>query len=535
MMKKTKTKKSVFLSLLFSCFSFCCTNEVSAQQQQQQQQQERCPTTRERKPWKDLTCAEQNEFFASIRRLKDNGIYDEFARVHIQNAAPSHGTPEFLPWHRWFIYQFESALRRVSADPCITLPYWDWESDAGRESRASIMAGNAFGSFAGVDTRTRRCRWTTVDGSCLQRDMDPSFRFWSQSRLVALMTQYRQYADDFPNNPNRNNGFRAAFESGPHAVPHNMIGGNMIDPTSANDPIFFLHHSNVDRLWAMWQDYRGQSTRTTFSAPEHYEGRRLNSPMPFHGNNNIWNFRLSNGSFPSPQQVMSNSGDALRVRYIQDRMIPNHLPNRQWFSSRPRFSTGCNQRQGRTLFLGEDDDDDNEELQRNITSAGIQTISTTNDGSSSSKQQQHQQSQTGRHQWLPNFRGRKGNRLDSSKPPSSNNQFVTDPMDGLIDTTTPASYCLGLNTFQSTVDRERWNTLCKSFMSQLETDNHSTSLLLSPTFVTEMVTNLTSIMALEECQFMGNPINAKEAWMNHMQLSNERVAIMDCFHIPDRI
>jgi Common central domain of tyrosinase len=200
-------------TIIFFSSLFCCIPKETAAQQQQSQQ--RCPLTRERKPWKDLSCSEQNEYLASIRRLKDNGLYDEFVQVHIQNEAASHGTPEFLPWHRWFIYQFESALRQVSADPCITLPYWDWENDAGKESRSHIFDGDAFGSFAGMDVRTGRCGWTTAAGGCLQRDMDPSFPFWSQSRLVGLMTRYSQYADDFPNNPDRNNGFRAAFEAGP--------------------------------------------------------------------------------------------------------------------------------------------------------------------------------------------------------------------------------------------------------------------------------------------------------------------------------
>lgn len=31
----------------------------------------------------------------------------------------------------------------------------------------------------------------------------------------------------------------------------------MLLPTSPNDPVFFLHHSNVDRLWAEWQDAHG--------------------------------------------------------------------------------------------------------------------------------------------------------------------------------------------------------------------------------------------------------------------------------------
>lgn len=226
-----QTTKMNLLKLTWIVVSFYSLEIASAQQQQQQTV---CPLTRERKPWDDLTCSEQQEYLAAIRQLKQNGIYDEFVRVHMQNEAESHGTPEFLPWHRWFIWQFESALRTVSTnDPCMTLPYWPWEMDAGHETQSHIFDASAFGSFDGVNTRTGQCQWSlaTAGGNtgggggrrgCLQRDMDTSFRFWSSTRLVGLMTQYRQYADDFPNNPNRNNGFRAALESGPRTCYNSL-------------------------------------------------------------------------------------------------------------------------------------------------------------------------------------------------------------------------------------------------------------------------------------------------------------------------
>ncbi|KAE8241654.1 hypothetical protein A4X13_0g7325 [Tilletia indica] len=40
---------------------------------------------------------------------------------------------------------------------------------------------------------------------------------------------------------------------GPHSAIHRAFGGDMLLPQSANDPAFFLHHANVDRLWWLWQ------------------------------------------------------------------------------------------------------------------------------------------------------------------------------------------------------------------------------------------------------------------------------------------
>jgi tyrosinase len=57
---------------------------------------------------------------AALDSLKRSGIYDDFVNAHEWMNEDAHGRPAFLPWHRWFIYEFESALRRVASNPCIT-------------------------------------------------------------------------------------------------------------------------------------------------------------------------------------------------------------------------------------------------------------------------------------------------------------------------------------------------------------------------------------------------------------------------------
>jgi len=52
-------------------------------------------------------------------------------------------------------------------------------------------------------------------------------------------------------------GFRNNLEGfigpGMHNAAHMWVGGSMMPATSPNDPVFFLHHANVDRIWANWQ------------------------------------------------------------------------------------------------------------------------------------------------------------------------------------------------------------------------------------------------------------------------------------------
>ncbi|KAF5632290.1 Tyrosinase [Fusarium tjaetaba] len=55
--------------------------------------------------------------------------------------------------------------------------------------------------------------------------------------------------------------YRQELEAGPHGAIHSAIGGDMVSNTSPNDPIFFLYHTQIDRLWSLWQQ-EDPKTRT---------------------------------------------------------------------------------------------------------------------------------------------------------------------------------------------------------------------------------------------------------------------------------
>lgn len=42
-----------------------------------------------------------------------------------------------------------------------------------------------------------------------------------------------------------------------HGRVHLWVNGNMGSSSSPNDPVFWLHHANLDRIWAEWQDAHG--------------------------------------------------------------------------------------------------------------------------------------------------------------------------------------------------------------------------------------------------------------------------------------
>ena len=50
----------------------------------------------------------------------------------------------------------------------------------------------------------------------------------------------------------RKKGVQGTLEATPHNGVHNWMGGNMATMLSPRDPLFYLHHSNCDRIWANW-------------------------------------------------------------------------------------------------------------------------------------------------------------------------------------------------------------------------------------------------------------------------------------------
>lgn len=152
---------------------------------------------------------------------------------------------------------------------------------------------------------------------------------------------------------------------------------------SPDDPLFFLHHANVrklgfesvsrvvlpfcyyltillrqflqvDRIFSLWQDhYDHDLVRKDAYTSEHYSGD-LDAILPFGGGGAFdaddW-FRLpSTGSFPTPRDLLSNDGDVVRVRYVEDALAYNlaqvtvetggYIPNKNWFTF-PSRSKGC--------------------------------------------------------------------------------------------------------------------------------------------------------------------------------------------------
>ncbi|MBL9174490.1 MAG: tyrosinase family protein [Verrucomicrobiales bacterium] len=90
-----------------------------------------------------------------------------------------------------------------------------------------------------------------------------------------------------------------------HGRVHLWIGGNMSSSSSPNDPLFWLHHANLDRIWAEWQDRHG-----IFNFPsEWYYLDASSTVVPVSAADPLWGFRAGTGY---PRTVTSL--DTLEIR-----------------------------------------------------------------------------------------------------------------------------------------------------------------------------------------------------------------------------
>lgn len=214
-----------------------------------------------------------------------------------RNAA--HAGPAFLPWHRFMLALFEAHLQRVLNDDSVSLPYWDWAADGDidpdEQRTAPIWAEDAMGGD-GTPVASGPFGGTSSWRVRIESDPDAGFRavnrglnrqFNRQRGLprrseLASVLQLTPY--DNPPWDRNSPSFRNALEGWTdrpqfHNLVHVWVGGDMAYATSPNDPVFFLHHCNVDRIWESWMQIHGRVYMPDDRAPDDLLGHRLGDDL----------------------------------------------------------------------------------------------------------------------------------------------------------------------------------------------------------------------------------------------------------------
>jgi Common central domain of tyrosinase/Polyphenol oxidase middle domain len=147
-----------------------------------------------------------------------------------------HGNYFFWSWHRMYLYYFERIIRQMSGDPTWVLPYWNWSSPSQRHLPPMFRD-----TSSELYTSHRNSAMNNGTGSLPAFDVDYSSAF-SQTNFTTASSN-------------------AFLQGTPHGAVHVDVGGWMGSvPTAGQDPIFYLHHCNIDRLWNLWLAQGGGRT-----------------------------------------------------------------------------------------------------------------------------------------------------------------------------------------------------------------------------------------------------------------------------------
>ncbi|KAI8057742.1 hypothetical protein BDF22DRAFT_662196 [Syncephalis plumigaleata] len=249
-----KAPVAVLLSISMMMTLTVDVSPVAAQRRGNAIRLNSCPNgIKPRREIRTLSTSEREAYIAAIKEMQKGTRptrYDEFAQVHNEARVYAHNNALFFPWHRYYLALYEHELQQSNKD--VMLPYWDWSIDSQAPSTSIIFRPDYFG---GDGRDGDHC---VEDGpfaeatiyyprpGCLTRNFQ-QFRgaidnFYSPEALQGIITRSRSYND-----------FRRQIEGAPHGAVHSGIGGAMATMYSPNDPIFFMHHAMVDRLWMRWQ------------------------------------------------------------------------------------------------------------------------------------------------------------------------------------------------------------------------------------------------------------------------------------------
>jgi polyphenol oxidase len=168
-----------------------------------------------------------------------------------------HGSWLFLPWHRAYLYFHERILGSLIGDRTLRLAYWDWDLGAHAGPPPAWVTPNTAANPLWDGAR-----------SAVAGDAAPS------SIVGPSILNPINGAADFDTFGGTATG-PGILENGPHGAVHIWCGDTsqqtaapdmgLLD-TAAQDPIFFAHHTNIDRLWDKWVKSAATHTNPTNAA-----------------------------------------------------------------------------------------------------------------------------------------------------------------------------------------------------------------------------------------------------------------------------
>ena len=187
-----------------------------------------------RKSLAAMTAADRLRYKTVINTLitRPDNFYGKMVGVHGNMMHQMHGgmgagTQRFLSWHRDYLLQLEKEMQKVDSQSFI--PYWDWTKKWKLPVWLKSFKPSVFVPGRGTVVVTRQ--------------PDASAPVSARTAAIATLLTIPDYTT-----------FTDTFEGNAHGEVHMALNGTMSDIRIAPaDPLFWMHHAQIDRIWSQWQ------------------------------------------------------------------------------------------------------------------------------------------------------------------------------------------------------------------------------------------------------------------------------------------
>jgi tyrosinase len=292
---------------------------------------------RVRKNANKITAAERDRFLAAVVKLSQQGKYIDFQNMHTDLASSEiHHRSCFLPWHRAYLLDFERKLQEI--DPSVTIPYWKFDAPAPNLFTSDFMGiPDSTGAVDFSNTNPMvNLRPVIFGQGAVRIRRRPKFNTatqWSsdiiknnENATLALGNVFATFDGSNRTDGSTRTGGFCMMENDPHGQAHISFTGPISNLGLAPaDPLFYLIHSNVDRLWAKWQWINDRFDSNSTSSYPH-QGSGNHTRKGEHGIGNYINDTLWpwNGDFSSPRPT---TGPNVRFPNSLTVNVPGQTPD----------------------------------------------------------------------------------------------------------------------------------------------------------------------------------------------------------------
>ncbi|KAK9165506.1 hypothetical protein Scep_000697 [Stephania cephalantha] len=200
---------------------------------------------------------------AALHCIFCTGSYDQILNSPTDHRPPGiikiHRSWLFMPWHRMLFYFHERIVGDLIGDPTFGLPYWNWDTPEGMRDVAHLPPATANDNYDYDESHSGE--------ELVQSNLALLYhQMVSGARKAELFhgCSYKAGQDGACDGA-------GTIELAPHNPLHTWVGSNLQPEredlgafyTAGKDPLFYAHHSNVDRMWELWQRSRAYQPEIT--------------------------------------------------------------------------------------------------------------------------------------------------------------------------------------------------------------------------------------------------------------------------------